>query len=97
MLFCGTIAAAFAWACRAQWRRLRERERAAREVEDALVQNAQSVIVSVHGIVKNLGADDPMRQKVEQALERADKQLSEDRDRVQDLRSQTGLDDEPAR
>ena len=94
LLFCGVMGAVTAWLCHARLRRLRERERLAREVEDALVQNAQSVILNVHGIVKNLSANDPMRQKVEQALDRADEQLSEDRDRVQDLRARRTLDDE---
>ena len=86
LLFCcvmGAVLAGF-WCVRV--RRLRERERLAREVEDALVQNAQGVILNVHAIVKNLPSSDPLRQKVEQALDRADKQLSEDRDRVQNLR-----------
>jgi len=94
LLFCCVIGAV-AWFCHARWRRLRERERLAREVEDALVQNAQSVIVNVHGIVKNLSASDPMRQRLEQALDRADEQLSEDRDRVQNLWARTRLDNEP--
>jgi len=94
LLLCGAIGAVTAWLCHTRLRRLRERERLAREVEDALVQNAQSVILNVHGIVKNLSANDPMRQKVEQALDRADEQLSEDRDRVQDLRARRTLADE---
>lgn len=88
LLFCCVVVAVLAGFCHARSRRLRERERLAREVEDALVQNAQSVILNVHGIVKCLSASDPTRQKVEQALDRADKQLSEDRDRVQDLRQE---------
>lgn len=91
LLFCGLIGAVIARFCHARSRRLRERERLAREVEDALIQNAQSVILNVHGIVKNLSASDPTRQRVEQALDRADKQLSEDRDRVQNLRARTTL------
>jgi hypothetical protein len=95
LLFCCVIGAVIAGFCFARSRRVRERERLAREVEDALVQNAQGVILNVHGIVKNLSASDPMRLKVEQALDRADEQLSEDRDRVQDLRARAQLDDEP--
>jgi len=95
LLFCCVIGAVIAWFCYAGKRRLLERERLAREVEDALVQNAQSVILNVHGIVKNLSPNDPMRQKVEDALDRADEQLSEERDKVQTLRAQTTLDNEP--
>ena len=94
LLLCCVIGAVIAAFCYARSRRLRERERLARAIEDALVQNAQSVILNVHGIVKKLSADDPLRRKVEQALDRADEQLSEDRDRVQDLRARTALDDE---
>jgi uncharacterized protein HemX len=71
--------------CHARLRRLRDRERLAREVEDALVQNAQGLILNVHGIVKKLAENDPLRKRVEAALDRADEKLSEDRDRVQDL------------
>lgn len=73
--------------CRVRLRRLRQRERLAREVEDALLQNAQGLILNVHGIAKELPADDPTRQRMENALDRADDQLSTDRDRVQDLRT----------
>ncbi|MBM0108541.1 hypothetical protein JM946_27730 [Steroidobacter sp. S1-65] len=97
LLFCCLIGAVLGGFCHARSRRLRERERLAREIEDALVQNAQSVILSVHGIVKKLAASDPTRQKVEQALDRADKQLSEDRDRVQDLRARTRPGNQPPR
>lgn len=95
LLFCCVIGAVIALFCHARRRRLLERQRLAREVEDALVQNAQSVILNVHGIVKNLSPNDPMRQKVEQALDRADIQLSEDRDKVQNLHARTTLDYEP--
>jgi hypothetical protein len=74
---------------------MRERDRLARDVEDALVQNAQGLILKVHGLVKNLAMTDPLRQRAEQALDRADEQLSGDRDRVQDLRTQAMLDGEP--
>jgi signal transduction histidine kinase len=73
---------------------MRERARLAREVEDALVQNTQGLILKVHGIVRHLEPDDPLRRRVEQALDRADEQLSDDRDRVQDLRNQSLLDGE---
>jgi hypothetical protein len=86
LLYVVFIAAVAGCACHARLRRLRQRERLAREVEDALLQNAQGLILKVHGIVKQLDAEDPLRQRVEQALDRADKKLSEDRDRVQDLR-----------
>lgn len=92
VLGCASVAAIVAWCCHARLRHLRARERLAREVEDALLQNAQGLIINVHGIVKNLAAADPLRQRVERALDRADEQLSKDRDRVQDLRTQAMLD-----
>lgn len=92
LLGCASVAAILAWCCHARLRHLRARERLSREVEDALVQNAQGLIINVHGIVKNLAATDPLRQGVELALDRADELLSKDRDRVQDLRTQADLD-----
>lgn len=92
VLGCVLIAAILAWCCHARLRHLRARERLAREVEDALLQNAQGLIINVHGIVKNLAAADPLRQGVERALDRADEQLSKDRERVQDLRAHAALD-----
>jgi hypothetical protein len=80
--------------CRARLRRLRERARLARDVEDALVQNAQGLILKVHGLVRHLPSHDPLRKRVEQALDRADEQLSDHRDRVEDLRAQALLDGE---
>lgn len=87
LLGCCIVFGLVCWKCRVRLRALRERARLAREVEDALVQNAQGLIVKVHGIVRHLAPDDPLRRRVEQALDRADEQLSDDRDRVQDLRT----------
>lgn len=86
LLLCSLVGVVLVWFYRVQLHRWGERERLAREVEDALIQNAQSVILNVHGLVKNLPASDPTRQEVERVLDRADKQLSEDRDRAQNLR-----------
>ena len=94
VLVCSIAFGLIARACHAQLRRLRARARLAREVEDALVQNAQGLILKVHGIVRHLPPDDPLRLRVEQALDRADQQLSDDRDRVQNLRNESSLDGE---
>lgn len=93
LLGCTLLFVLLVGVCHRRMRRWRQRDRHAQEVEDALLQNAQGLILKVHGIVKGLAVDDPMRQRVEQALDRADEQLSEDRDRVQDLRSQQPRDD----
>lgn len=83
---------AIACVCHSRIRRLRRRELLSRKVEDALVQNAQGLILKVHGIVKELPAGDPTRQRMESALDRADEALSSDRDRVQHLRTHAMLD-----
>jgi hypothetical protein len=90
LCFCAFAGTIWLIAC-ARLRRIRARDRKAREVEDALLQNAQGLILNVHGIVKDLRADDPMRVRMERALDRADEQLSQDRERVQDLRMADAL------
>lgn len=81
------IAVAMALLCRARVRRLQQRERRARALEDSLLQNTQGMILNCQGIVKGLGENDPARQRLQHALDRADEALSEDRDRVEDLRT----------
>jgi hypothetical protein len=90
LCFCAFAGTVWLIAC-ARLRRIRVRQRKAREIEDALVQNAQGLILNVHGIVKDLRVDDPMRVRMERALDRADEQLSQDRERVQDLRMEDAL------
>jgi hypothetical protein len=82
----GVAALVIGIACCWRVRRLRARSRVAQQVEDELVQNAQGLILSVHGIVNELDPSDSTRQKTEQTLERADEQLSELREQIEDLR-----------
>lgn len=82
----GFIAIVMAAACAWRLRRLRARSRVAQQVEDGLVQNAQGLILSVHGIVNELDPSDRTRQRTEKTLERADEQLSELREKIEDLR-----------
>ena len=50
------------------------------------MQNAEGLILSVHGIVNELDPSDRTRQRTEQTLERADQQLSQLREQIEDLR-----------
>jgi hypothetical protein len=80
-------AAALVIACYLRLRRLRARSRLAEQVEDTLVQNAQGLILSVHGIVTELDPNDRTRTRTERTLDRADEELSGLRDRIEDLRA----------
>jgi hypothetical protein len=72
--------------CQLRIRRLRAKVQLAQLVEDELVQDAQGVIMSVHGIVTELDPNDQTRKRTEQTLDRADEQLSELRERIEGLR-----------
>jgi signal transduction histidine kinase/ligand-binding sensor domain-containing protein len=67
--------------------RLAERERIARDLHDTLLQSVQGLILKFTGIVKRMPREDPVRQEMDRALDRADEALSEGRDRVRSLRS----------
>jgi len=64
-----------------------ERERIARELHDTLLQSTQGLIVNVQGLASALPAQEPVRSKIEQLLDRADEVVLEARERVRDLRS----------
>ena len=68
LLALGVVAIVFASACHWRLRRLRARSRVAQQVEDGLVQNAQGLILSVHGIVNELDPGDRTRQRTEKTL-----------------------------
>lgn len=82
----GIVAITLASACYWRVRGLRARSRVAQQVEDGLVQNAQGLILSVHGIVNELDPSNRTRQRTEKTLERADEQLSQLREQIEDLR-----------
>ena len=67
--------------------RHQERERIARELHDTLLQGVQGVMLHFQAVANRLPPADPVREGLEQALDRADLVLSEGRDRVRDLRS----------
>ncbi|XXF80137.1 triple tyrosine motif-containing protein [Myxococcaceae bacterium GXIMD 01537] len=64
-----------------------ERERIARELHDTLLQSVQGLVLRMQAIAEQLPAQEPARQAMEKALDRADQVLAEGRDRVMELRS----------
>jgi len=66
--------------------RLTERERIARELHDTLLQGTQALSLQIEASLQELPPDDPQRQRLSRALDRADATLVDARERVQDLR-----------
>lgn len=73
--------------------RTAERERIARELHDTLLQGFQALMLRFQAVSNRLSGDDPLRQDLEQALDRADTVLAEGRSRVRDLRSEAARAD----
>jgi signal transduction histidine kinase len=67
--------------------RVEERERIARDLHDTFLQSVQGLILKFHAATRQIPADEPARQTMETALDRADEVLSEGRDRVRNLRA----------
>ncbi len=65
---------------------LAERERAARELHDTLLQGIQGLILRFQAVAERIPSREPAREMMERALERADEVLVETRDRVYDVR-----------
>ena len=63
---------------------LAERDRAARELHDTLVQGIQGLILRFQAVAERIPSREPAREMMERALERADEVLLETRDRVND-------------
>lgn len=63
-----------------------ERERIARELHDTLLQGVQGLILHVQAAANSLPAEQPIRDKLENALDRADQVIAEGRERVRNLR-----------
>jgi signal transduction histidine kinase/ligand-binding sensor domain-containing protein len=63
-----------------------ERERIARDLHDTLLQSTQGLILRFQAATNEIAKDNPTRQTLELALDRADEVLAEGRDRVMDLR-----------
>lgn len=66
--------------------RLAERERIARDLHDTLLQGIQGLILRFQAAADRIPADVPARALMERSLDRADKLLTESRDKVKDLR-----------
>jgi signal transduction histidine kinase/ligand-binding sensor domain-containing protein len=70
--------------------KIAERERIARELHDTLLQSIQGLILNVHGVAMKLPAGGEARDRLDHALSSAEAALIEGRDRVHEMRSQTG-------
>jgi ligand-binding sensor domain-containing protein/signal transduction histidine kinase len=71
--------------------RIRERTRIARDLHDSLLQGFTGLTLKFHALAYSLGADNPIRIRIEDNLRHARELMEETRARVRDLRSQ----DEP--
>jgi signal transduction histidine kinase len=74
--------------------RIVERERIARELHDTLLQGVQGLMLRFQSVANRFPQQEPTRQMMESALERADQVLTEGRNRVQDLRSTQATTDD---
>jgi signal transduction histidine kinase len=68
--------------------RIVERERIARELHDTLLQGFNGLVLRFEAVMKKMTFEDPAREMMAKALERADEVLLEGRLRVRDLRSE---------
>jgi signal transduction histidine kinase len=70
--------------------RLAERERAARELHDTLLQDVGGLILRFQTAAERIPQDDPTRQMLEDALKQSDEVLAEGRERLLELRIGAG-------
>src|SRR5262249_50612775 len=73
--------------------RVAERERIARELHDTLLQGFQGLMLRFQAVMDGLSMEQPARQQMNAALERADEVLTSGRDRVRDLRTLSSAND----
>jgi signal transduction histidine kinase/streptogramin lyase len=66
--------------------RLGERERIARDLHDTLLQGFQGLLLRLQGVANGLSREDPVRNGLENALNRGEQIIVEGRDRVRELR-----------
>jgi signal transduction histidine kinase len=69
--------------------RAQERVRIARDLHDTLLQGVQGLVLRFHFATERLPAEEPVRAVPRDALDRADKVISEGRDKVRELRAET--------
>jgi signal transduction histidine kinase len=62
-----------------------ERERIARDLLHDMLQNVQGLILKIHAEVKQMAPEDPVRQALENTLDRADEVLAKCSNQVQSL------------
>lgn len=77
--------------------RLEERERIARDLHDTLLQSVQGLILKFHAVSRQIPRESPAYNALEKTLDHADEVLAEGRDRIRNLRVDSGsLTDLPA-
>lgn len=76
--------------------RIGERERIARDLHDTFLQSVQGLILKFDAAAKQIPTEQPARQSMERALDRADEVMAEGRERVRNLRDNISLSDLPA-
>ncbi|WP_162302588.1 sensor histidine kinase [Salinicola lusitanus] len=74
-----------------------ERDRIARELHDTLLQSIQALVLHFQAAADRMPAEDPARQAMTRALERADEVIDEGRERVISLRRASTRDSLVAR
>jgi len=69
--------------------RARERVRIARDLHDTLLQGIQGLVLRFHFATEQLPPEEPVRQMLRTALDRADEVISEGREKVRELRAES--------
>jgi signal transduction histidine kinase len=73
--------------------RARERLRIARDLHDTLLQGVQGLVLRFHFATEQLRAEEPVREMLRTALNRADGVINEGREKVRELRERTSSRD----
>jgi len=69
--------------------RTRERVRIARDLHDTLLQGIQGLVLRFHFATEQLPPEEPVRQMLRTALDRADEVINEGREKVRELRAES--------
>jgi signal transduction histidine kinase len=69
--------------------RARERVRIARDLHDTLLQGIQGLVLRFHFATEQLPPEEPVRQMLRTALDRADEVINEGREKVRELRAES--------
>jgi signal transduction histidine kinase len=76
--------------------RLAEKDRIAQDLLHTMLQNVQGLILKIHAVAKQMAPEDPMRQALENTLDRADEVLAESSNQLRSLLGPDSLSDLPA-